>query len=132
MSIPQKDLVGKNARIEEKGVYRDDYLDALNKFAPVDEVFGKDRKAIAKGEWEPVANLVMDTLGKAEWENHLVAIVMTAAKEGEWRAVPRGPQHQDGLDEVVEKKYGFVVNLGKKFLVPSAFYVNYCLAQKKD
>jgi hypothetical protein len=129
MSIPRKQLVGKNATLTDRG-YSDDYLTALNEFATVDEVFGPYRKQIADGG-NVVGRLVMETLGRSEWENHLVSIVMTAAKAGEWRAVIRQPgRHDEGLDAVTEKRYGFIVQKdGKRFLLPSANYVAYCQAQ---
>lgn len=129
MTIPNKELVGKNARAQ-KDVYSDDYLKALNKFATVDEVFGEHKRKIANGE-NIIGALVMDTLGRSEWENHLVAIVMNAAKAGEWRAVVREPgMLVEGLDEITKKHFGFVVkHKGKKYLIPSALYVTYCQAQ---
>ena len=130
MTIPRKELVGKNAKSSDR-VYFDSYMDELNKFASVDEVFGKHRTAIANGESCPVSNLVMDTLGKSEYENHLVALVMTAAKAGEWRAVLREPRkHTEGLKAVTEKHFGYVVeHEGQTFLLPSALYVVYCKQQ---
>lgn len=127
---PGKELVGRNARLED-GVYRDDYIAALNQFASVDEVFGEHRQAISKGDHYIVGNLVMGTLGRTEWENHLVSIVMNAAQSGEWRAVLREPRRQtEGLDAVTTNNYGHVVeHEGRKFLLPSALYVTYCQAK---
>lgn len=129
MTIPGKELVGKNAKLIE-GVYFDDYMNTLNQLVSVDEVFRQHKKEIAEGQFDPVANLVMGTLGKSEYENHLVALVMTAAKTGEWRAVERGSQHMPGLDVVVNKNYGYVSELeGKTFLLPSLMYISYCKEQ---
>ena len=129
MTIPSKKLVGQNARIEE-GKYLDDYLEALNRFAPVEEVFGGYREGVAKGEYTPVARLIMDTLGKTECENHLVALVMAAAKSGKWSAVKRRGEYMAGLEVVVEKNFGYSVKNGNKtFLLPSALYLVYCKAQ---
>jgi len=126
MKIPDKTLIGKNAELVE-GVYSDDYMNALNNFASVDEVFGKNKEAIAKGENTPVARLIMGTLDKAEYENHLVSIIMTAAKNGEWRAINRGLQHMPGLDEVTRRHFGHVTNYkGQTFLLPSPMYLTYC------
>ena len=129
MVIPRKELVGRNAKLQN-GVYSDDYMTALNQFATVDEVFNQQKEHIAAGEIV-VGRLVMDTLGKSEYENHLVALVMTAARAGEWRAVIRNPMvHNRGLDVVTEKHFGYVVEQeGKKFLLPSVLYVMYCQAQ---
>ena len=126
MMIPRRELVGRNARLEE-GIYRDDYLTELNKVMPVDEVFSGCREEIAHGG-NIVGRLVMETLRKIEWENHLVSIVMTAALSREWRAVFREPLiHDKGLDAVTKKHYGYVVeHEGKRFLVPSPLYVTYC------
>ena len=130
MTIPTKELVGQNATLTD-GVYSDDYMTALNQFAPVDEVMGEHREAIALGEHGgPVAGLVMNTLGKSEYENHLVSLVMTAAMKGEWRAVNRSRMQMAGLDVVVEKHFGYVAKLeDKTFLLPSAMYVVYCKEQ---
>ena len=128
MAIPGKELVGKNA-ILENGVYSDDYMVALNQLATVDEVFGKYKEDIAEGK-NVVARLVMETLGKCEYENHLVSIVMKAAKAGEWRAVLREPgKHIAGLDVVTKKHFGYVAeHEGQKFLLPSPMYLAYCKA----
>ena len=124
MGIPNKILVGQNPSLVD-GVYSDDYLRALNEFASVDEVFGEKKQAIAEGERNAVAMIVMDTLGKSEYEQHLVALVMRAAKAGEWRAVERTTIW--GLDRVVEKYYGHVTKFeDKTFLLPSATYLAYC------
>ncbi len=129
MTIPRKELVGQNVRLVD-GVYSDDYLTALNQFASVDEVFGEQKEAIAKGEQNPVARLIMGTLGKSEYENHLFALVMIAAKAGEWKAVERGPQHMPGLDVVTEKHFGHVTKYqDRTFLLPSAMYLTYCKEQ---
>ena len=130
MTIPGKELVGKNARLED-GIYSDDYMAALNEFATVDEVFGKHKEAIAARKHNPIDRLVMDTLGVSEYENHLVALVITAAKAEEWKAVERKPgKHIEGLDVVTEKHFGYVTeHEGKTFLLPSAFYLVYCKAQ---
>ncbi len=129
MAIPGKELVGKNARLNE-GIYSDDYMDALNEFATVNEVLGEHREAIANGEQNPIFRLVSGTLGKCEYENHLVDIVMTAAKAGEWRAVEREPRHKPGLSVVTDKHFGYVTeHEGKTFLLPSALYLTYCKAQ---
>lgn len=133
MAIPGRELVGKNAQVTDKE-YNDDYLRALNQFATVDEVFGQHRKDIAAGG-DSVARVVMGTLDRVEYENHLVALVMTAAKEGEWKAVFRHPyRHAPGLDVVEQKHFGHVVKQGEKtFLLPSAMYLAYCkeeLSQK--
>lgn len=127
MAIPNKQLVGQNASITD-GVYTDDYIAALNKFATVDEVFRENKEAIAKGEMTPVATLIMGTLGKTEYELHLVSLVMTAAEAGEWRAVERKKHNQyDGLDAVVKNNFGHVTEFeGKTFLLPSAMYIVYC------
>ena len=135
MTIPGRELVGKNAQLIDR-VYTDDYLHALNQFATVDEVFGQLKESIAAGEHTPVAKLVMGTLGKCEWENHLVSLVMGAAKAGEWKAVVREPfKHTDGLTVVEERNFGYVVKQGgERFLMPSASYVTYCkerLAQRQ-
>ena len=129
MAIPNRELVGKNARLDN-GVYSDDYMATLNQFATVDEVFGEHREAIAAGE-NVVGSLVMGTLSKSEYENHLVSLVMNAAKAGEWRAVVREPgRHFAGLDAVTDKHFGHVTeHEGKKFLLPSALYVVYCNEQ---
>ena len=129
MTIPGKELIGKNAQVSDK-IYSDDYLRALNKFATVDEVFGQHRADIAAGG-NSVGTLVMETLGKSEWEEHLVSLVMTAAKAGEWRAVVREEgKHTEGLDVVVEKDLGYVTKHGDTtFLLPSAMYVSYCKAK---
>jgi hypothetical protein len=129
MKIPRKELVGRNRRLEN-GVYSDDYMTALNELVTVDEVFGGYRKQIAEGGIA-VGRLVMETLGKTEWENHLVSIVMTAAKTGEWRAVLRDPRNQlEGLEAVTDKNFGYVVqHESKTFLLPSALYVTYCQAK---
>ncbi len=128
MAIPGEELVGQNARLAG-GVYSDDYMNALNQFATVDDVFGEHKEAIAKGKHDPVARLVIGTLGKSEYENHLVALVMTAAKADEWRAVERGPEHMPGLDVVTQKHFGYVTKYGgKTFLLPSPVYVTYCKA----
>lgn len=129
MAIPKKELVGRNARIEN-GIYLDDYLTALNEFSSVDETFGKHKEAIAAGK-DAVASLVMGTLGRSEWENHLVALIMTAAKAGEWRAVFRDSfKHREGLDAVAEKNFGYVVEQnGETYLLPSAAYVSRCQAE---
>jgi len=126
MTIPNKELVGKNPKLED-GVYTDDYMNALNEFARVDEVFRESKAAIASGE-NIVGRLVMDTLGKSEYENHLVAIVMSAAEAGEWRAVVReSEKHIPGLDTVTRKHFGHVTAYqGKTFLLPSVSYVVYC------
>lgn len=128
MSIPRpgKELVGKNVRIVD-GQYNDDYLTALNQFASVDKTFGRYRADIAKGG-NSVGRVIMGTLGKNEWENHLVALVMGAAKAGEWKAVVREPYvHTSGLDAVEGKKFGYVVKHEKKtFLLPTALYLDYC------
>lgn len=126
MTIPSKQLVGQNAGLVD-GVYSDDYLKALNQFVTVDEVFGEQREAIAKGEWTSVARLVMGTIGQSEYENHLAALVMKAAKVGEWRAVERESRHMPGLERVTEKHFGYVVKYkNKTFLLPSAIYLTYC------
>lgn len=127
MTIPRKELVGRNSRLENE-VYLDDYMTALNEFATVDEVFGNQREAITNRHCSTVASLVMGTLGKAEHEFHLASIVMNAAKAGEWRAVVREPgKHYDGLDNVEHKGFGYVVDHeDKKFLLPTALYVTYC------
>ncbi|MBU0761361.1 MAG: hypothetical protein KJ600_03925 [Nanoarchaeota archaeon] len=126
MTIPNKELVGKNPRLKD-GVYSDDYMAALDQFATVDEVFGKHREAIANGE-HVVARLVMGTLGRCEYESHLVSLVMGAAKAGEWRAVVREPgRHFEGLDVVTERHFGHITKLeGKTYLLPSALYIAYC------
>ncbi len=130
MAIPGKELVGKNARLNE-GIYSDDYMAALNEFATVDEVLGEHKEAIANGEQNPVCRLAWGTLGKCEYENHLVSLVMTAAKAGEWRAVERIHGRQiEGLDVVTDKHFGYVTeHEGKTFLLPSTFYLVYCKAQ---
>lgn len=126
MAIPGKELIGENARLED-GIYSDDYMDALNQFATVDEVLGEHKEAIAKGEQNPISRLIADTLGKYEYEFHLVDIVMAAAKAGEWRAVERGPQQRPGLSAVTDKQFGYVTeHEDKTFLLPSAFYLTYC------
>ena len=130
MTIPGRELVGQNAQLVG-GTYTDDYMVALNQFVTVDEVLGENRQAIAKGEHTPVARLVMDTLGKCEYENHLVALVMAAAKAGEWKAVKRGQQHMPGLDVVVDENFGYTTKYqGKTFLLPSAMYLAYCKEKK--
>ncbi|MBI2574743.1 hypothetical protein HYV82_02565 [Candidatus Woesearchaeota archaeon] len=130
MGIPRKELVGQNAGLVN-GVYCDDYTAALNRFASVDEVFGENREAIARGEQGTVARLTMGTLGKSEYEAHLAALVMTAANAGEWRAVERGPQHMSGLEEVTRKHFGHVTEYqGQTFLLPSAMYLVYCNDQR--
>jgi hypothetical protein len=127
MTIPDRKLIGKNVKLDN-GNYSDDYIAALNKFATVDEVFGQHKEAIAKGEQSPICRCVMGTLGKSEYENHLVSLIMIAARAGEWKAVIREPLTQNqGLETVMEKGFGYVVmNEGKKFLLPSAGYVVYC------
>jgi|GEM_PF-4127870 len=125
MTIPDKSLVGQNA-VLKNDIYTDDYLRALNAVAPVDEVFGRHKKAIARGE-SIVGKLVMDTLGKTEYEHHLVTLVMTAAKTGQWSAVKRAPWNLSGLEEVIYKKFGHVaIHEKETFLLPSLTYVAYC------
>jgi len=124
-------LVGENARLEND-VYYDDFMSVLNELVTVDEVLGEQREAIAKGETTPVANLVMGTLGVCEHENHLVSLVMEAARAGEWRAVSRGEGQIYGLDSVVEKGFGYVTeHEGKKYLLPSVHYIEHCRRQIK-
>jgi hypothetical protein len=129
MKIPGKELVRRNASLRENR-YSDDYLLTLNQFMNVNEVFGEHKAEVARGG-NVVGRLVMDTLGRSEYENHLVALVMAAAKTGEWSAVLRKPNiHEEGLDAVMEKRFGYVIEIeGKKFLLPSALYVSYCKAQ---
>ena len=126
MVIPRKELVGRNARLEGD-VYLDDYMDALNQFATVDEVFGEQKEAIASGK-NVIARLVMGTLGDSEYEKHLVSIVMNAAKAGEWRTVHRKKTYTlAGLDAVTRGNLGYVIEHGdEKFLLPSVNYVTYC------
>lgn len=129
MAIPSKKLVGKNQVLVDR-VYSDDYIKALNRYVSVDEVFGEHKKEISKGEFCPVARFTMGALSKLEHENHLVALVMRAARAGEWRAVERGPEHRSGLDEVTEKSFGYVIRYqDKTFLLPSARYLAYCKEQ---
>jgi len=128
MTIPNKRLVGINPRLDNEG-YSDDYTDALNRFVSVREVFGEHKKSIAKGGRE-VGRLVMGTLGKSEYEEHLVSLVMRAANAGEWRGIKRGLGRQIGLNSVVKKGFGYVTEFqGEKILLPSALYVVYCDAQ---
>lgn len=129
MAIPGRELVGKNAQVCN-GIYCDDYLRALNQFATVDEVFGQHKADIAAGG-NSVGRVVMETLGHYEWENHLVALVMGAAKAGEWKAVFREPmRHMEGLDRVEKKGFGYLAKQGDKtFLLPSAIYITYCKEQ---
>ncbi len=130
MTIPSKSLVGKNARVVN-GEYIDDFIYALNNYAIVGEVFGKNQAKIAKGESDSVAMLVMDTLGHLEYEFHLAALVITAAKNNSWSAVIRERQHEPGLSEVVKKNFGYVVEYsGQKYLLPSVKYIDYCKEQK--
>src|SRR3989344_3502809 len=126
MAIPGRELVGKNSQLVDD-VYSDDYMRALNSFATVDEVFGQHRKDIVGGG-SSVNRVVMGTLGRSEWEDHLVALVMVAAEAGEWRAVVREPnRHTAGLDEVEKRHFGYVTEYGEKtFLAPSAMYLAYC------
>ncbi len=126
MTIPDRKLVGKNAKIEDD-IYRDDYLRALNQLVTVDEVFGKYREKIKNGK-EIIGDLVYDIFNKKKHEAHLVSLVMHAASAREWVAVVREPgKHIDGLDEVTEKCFGYVTDhKGKKFLLPSLAYVAYC------
>lgn len=126
MAIPGKELVGQNAIVVGEK-YLDDYLIALNTLAPVDEIFGDQRRDISQGG-RIVGRLVMGTLGRTEWENHLVSIVMTAAKEGKWSAVVREPElHLPGLDEVENRHFGYIIDhKGIKYLLPSLMYVAYC------
>ncbi len=129
MAIPGKELVGKNANLVD-GVYSDNYLIALNQYASVDYVFGEHTEAIAQGEYDAVARLVMGTLGEVEYESHLVALVMTAAEAGEWKAVEIEPRPLPGLDVVTKKHFGHVTQYqGKTFLMPSAMYLAYCKEQ---
>jgi hypothetical protein len=131
MAIPRRELVGKNATVKN-GIYSDEYLKALNNFATVDEVFGYYRKQIASGG-NAVGRLVMGTLGRTGWENHLVSLVMVAASVGEWRAVLREKHHNSGQEAVVDKNFGYFVDLGeKRFLLPSAHYISYCQAQLEE
>ena len=120
-------LIGIDPEIKDNN-YSDKFTHSLDEIFPVDEVFGEHKKSIASGTWEVIPSLVMDTLGKSKWENHLVSIVMTAAKTGNWLGVVREPgKHIAGLDRVQEKHYGHVVeHEGKKYLIPSLHYVTYC------
>lgn len=127
--IPGIELVGKNASLHD-GVYNDDYMTALNDMASVDDVFGRHKQDIAEGK-NAVGWLVMDTLGKSEYENHLVSIVKKAAKAGKWVAVLREQyKHTDGLSVVEGKNFGYVAeHEGQKFLLPSAHYLTHCKAR---
>ncbi len=126
MAIPRKKLVGQNPTVVDR-IYSDDYLKALNEMVTVDEVFGNQRTAIAKGQ-PVVGRLVIGTLGRTEWENHLVSLVMTAAETGKWSAVVSEPdKHLPGLEEVQKRHFGYVTDYqGVKYLLPSAMYVAYC------
>lgn len=126
MTIPGRELVGQSAQMRDN-TYSDDYLRALNEFATVDEIFGEHRKDIAEGG-NSVGRLTMGALGIGEWENHLVDIVMRAAKAGEWTAVIRRPGTQtEGLSAVRKKHYGYITEFdGKIFLMPTAMYLAYC------
>ncbi len=129
MTIPSKELVGKNPKLVN-GAYIDDYMIALNEFATVNEVLGKHREAIADGNFHPTARVVMGTLDRFEYENHLAALIMVAAKTGEWRAVERGTLQKCGLEVVTERHFGYVVEHdGETFLLPSAKYLAHCKAE---
>ena len=129
MTIPGKELVGKNAQLEN-GDYTDDYLVALNQFATVDEIFGQCKECIANRERTPIIRLVVGTLGKKEFENHLESLVIAAAKAGKWKAVVREGEYANGLNVVVERNFGYVIkHEDKTFLLPSAIYLKYCKTQ---
>jgi hypothetical protein len=130
MTIPSKDLIGKNARVVN-GVYLDDFMDALNNYATVNNVFGKNRSKIAKGYANEVNQFVLDTLGHFGYEYQLVSLVMTAAKNNSWRAIAREQHQEYGLDVVVEKNFGHVIeHKGQKYLLPSVKYLEHCKKQK--
>ena len=136
MIIPGKKLVGWHQTIVDD-IYNDDYLRALNKFASVDDVLGKDRDTIAKGEFNSIARIVMGTLGKEEYERHLAALLIVSAKAGTWQAVERVENQTNGLDVVKEKHFGHVIGYltaqgTRRFLMPSAMYVTYCKEHKQQ
>ncbi|MEK6937222.1 MAG: hypothetical protein AABW58_04080 [Nanoarchaeota archaeon] len=132
MSIPRKKLVGKNPEVRN-GIYNDDFLRELNKFATVNEVFGDKKNQIAKGDMTTVSGIVMGTLDRIENEYNLIALVMEAAEAGEWRAIEREPWQQQGLDKVVDKNLGFLTTYKDKlYLLPSPKYIAHCQAELEE
>ena len=128
--IPSKELIGQNASLNN-GVYSDDYMIALNKFASVDEVLGKDKEGISKRRIDPIARIVMGTLGRSEYENHIGELLIVAANRGEWSAIERN-HHQNSLDVITKKHFGHVATYqDRTFLLPSAMYVTFCAEHKR-
>lgn len=123
--IPTAKLIGERAHIVNL-VYSDDYLQALNKFASVDEVLAGYRDQLQ--HWrEPLVKLVEGIVSVGEPELYLATLIQQAAEYGEWRAIEKTNLHSQILDEVVKRHCGHVTNfLGKNFLMPSASYVAYC------
>ncbi|MBT3405077.1 hypothetical protein HN832_04095 [archaeon] len=125
MTIPSRKLIGQNVILDDE-IYSDDYMRILNRESPVEDVFGKHKSAIAQGK-NVVARLVMDTLGNSKYEQHLVNLIMRAAKVGEWRAREVKGRKDYGLDAVLEKKFGYLTeHKGKTYLLPSFLWTVHC------
>jgi len=124
-----EELVGRNHILLDDS-YHDDYLTKLNSSYPFDDILGKYREAISRGE-DLVYIIFLNTLGSAEYEDYLIDLAVTSAQAGRWQGICR--KESAGVNWAVRKSFAYLATLeGNTYLLPSEKYVQHCREKIKQ